>query len=128
MQTDKVSELLQQLATQLGTTAEYLWLVLVKAQGTWALIYTLEAVMWGLLFVAAFIALKRAVKNHATAEESDKYHDWECQHLVWAIAAPLTMLVALIGVVVCAEGAIVCGLQPEYAALRVLLELFKQSS
>lgn len=63
---EKISELLEKLAAKLGTTAEYLWgilLVQAKISATISLVYVLFVVIFGIALYRYHIKFSMEIKN-----------------------------------------------------------------
>ena len=117
---DKTSQLLEKLAAKLGTTAEYLWSVLIRQapiDATIGLIQFLGAVIFGFILwkIHKRLCLKVNKHNESLYEEFD-------------IAAALPMVIGLITFVIWilasifSIGNIISGyFNPEYWALKEII-------
>lgn len=117
---NKVEVVLRELAAQLGTTAEYLWTVLVKQ----AVVESIYGVVIWLLFLTIFsTCLKYLSKNFTRGFVNSKEPDPFIFTLVifCLVAGGISLLSMLVGVA--CIGDIVTGfINPEYYALTQILE------
>ena len=60
---NQVSDLLGQLAESLGTTAPYLWEVLINQAGIVAITHTLGTLFVFCIFITEFFLVKHTIKN-----------------------------------------------------------------
>ena len=115
---EKTETLIRALAEKLGTTAEHLWMALVKQAPITAAVDLLVLIGWA---AACFWVVKKVAQK--TKEPSDGYAEWrgEGAFFAWAGAAMLCGLTLLIG------GASLSGIvagfvNPEYWALKEVMK------
>jgi uncharacterized membrane protein len=108
---DKTLQALTALATELGTTSEYLFGVLVKQAPISGTINLLVMAAWAY----ACVVLVRITKRKTTKKEGAHYAEWDS--VVWIATGGVVLVVALI--VGCElAGAISAIVNPEYWALK----------
>ena len=117
---DRVTELLEQLATTLGTTVEYLWGVLIKQQYIEAYVMLIWAIVLLICSVIGYIATKKiAVKLD---EEKDPYDVCSERQVAWNIGLPIIVIIILMSIDLFIK-TIQLIYNPEYYALQDILQL-----
>jgi hypothetical protein len=106
---------LDALATKMGTTVDHLWPVLLRQQR----IEGIYDVVVGLLLVVVCVAIWRATGKYIREHEYDS-------DIAWPVRVVGIGIFGLFALVLFGE-AITCLLNPEYAALKALAEMFKAS-
>lgn len=113
---DKTLEALTIIAAKLGTTAEYLWAVLLKQAPLSGALTLLILSAW----IAVCVALVRFVHKKTTGFEP-KWRDEMAQFLAWFGAGLVCLITALIGSLAIVD-AVIAIANPEYWALRQILK------
>lgn len=115
--------LLEKLAAKLGTTAEYLWSVLIKQaaiSATTTLVYLMFIILFGVLLYKAHRRLSKPSTNNSRREYSI-YEDLEWPISVMVVAALLWAIFA-IAVFFSIPDIINGYFNPEYWALKEILD------
>lgn len=73
---NQIADVLKELATRLGTTAEHLYGVLVKQAGVEVAIVAVGFLLWGLVTFGAWKLLSYARKNWEEIEDRDNEPFW----------------------------------------------------
>lgn len=113
---DKTLQAVTALANKLGTTAEYLWGVLVKQAPLSGALDLAVLAAW----VAACVWLVRFVRKN-TAGDDPKWDDEVGRTFAWGGVVIVCSLTALIGGL-SISGAVTAIVNPEYWALRQILK------
>jgi hypothetical protein len=112
------------LAEKLGTTAQYLWSVLVK-QGT---IEGISDIFVGVIFLIGLIIgiklLKFCIKE-GPKHRSEKCNDWQGPYIFGSFVGTVMIIAGTIGFTTWIYYGLQALLNPEYYALQKLIELFK---
>ena len=108
---DKSIQALTALATKLGTTAEYLWGVLIRQAPISAVLDLAVVAMLSVGLIQLVRVLSRKTK--------ESYEDWH--DIAWSVVAVLGLVAIFIAMVVIPL-AITALLNPEYWALRQILK------
>lgn len=121
---DKTLQALTALANKLGTTAEYLWSVLLKQAPITGVVDLLVMAAWVAAAAMWFKLVQRKTKK-PPATEQDRYPsaDWTDEvgiGLAWASVVVVTILVALI-IGTNLSTTIAALFNPEYWALKQIL-------
>lgn len=121
-------QLLRDLATQLGTTTEYLWRIMVQGQRMRALGYGLDFLLlagavglgvWAFRWSLANFRARRLVVEA-------KYAGYDLVGAIWAVwASAILTMVVLMFASNQLYWAVACWVAPEYSALRQLIELIQ---
>ena len=115
---EQTTKLIEELAQKLGTTAEYLWAVLIKQA-------PISAMTDLLFFILASFSGILLYKLHKWMSEKDIYEDYE--DIAIAPMIVLTILWGIIWIVFFFSlGNVITGfLNPEYWALKEVLDVAK---
>lgn len=113
---EKTLQALTALADKLGTTAEYLWGVLLKQAPITGALSLLMMAAW----VAVCVLLVRYVKRK-TAGEEPEWDDEVTRAFAWAGTVCLCAIAALV-ITIAFSDAITALVNPEYWALRQILK------
>jgi len=116
----EIMPLLQQLADQLGTTATHLWEILLRQAPISATIYLIQ---YGLVIVGCLAWLKVTKIMHGKIQKN-----WDEFHYVWIGIVWLLLIVFLIAGFICLKDGLIGFINPEYWALREILDVIKPSS
>ena len=118
---EQVAKLLEQLATKLGTTVEYLWGVLMKQAHVNAII-NLSFV--GLMLIITITWLAFIPKIIKLDSDDGDYDSPSTRTLTWIFFA-ITNVISIIVIIACLTTAITELLNPEYWALQEILGQLK---
>ena len=126
---DQTLQLLTALAAKIGTTTEYIWMVLVKQGPISGLIDLLIYTMWLLCIYVPFKFIKgKTTKKEIESKYGEKVFEAECGFLdgmvmwgLWGVCA-LT-IICIIGF--CFSSSVSAILNPEYYALKEITSLIK---
>ena len=116
---EKILEALTALANKLGTTAEYLWEVLVKQAVVAGVVSIALAVLFLVSVVLSFILVKKALR--VTTEKLGA----EDKVLIWALYTLLSCGPAGLAIG-CIGKAVTCFVNPEYWALTKIISTLGQ--
>lgn len=115
------ADFLEKLAAKLGTTAEYLWSVLIRQaaiSATTTLIYLISIILFGVLLYRVHRRLSKPSTNSENGYSI--YEDWEWPISVMVVAALLWVIFSI--VVFFSISNIINGyFNPEYWALKEIL-------
>ena len=112
---EDLTKFLEKLATELGTTAEYLWTVLIKQSQVDAIVnFTFVGIM-ALIMIVGLVLIARIIKL-----DSDDGYDLSTRDVAW-IFYGIVMAAAFITFVACLVPAIGQVANPEYWALEQVL-------
>lgn len=121
---EKLAELLAQLAAKLGTTVEHLWAVLVHQAKVEALVsigWDIAAVVYVALLIKKLPGWFQAVADYDDEGEGGKAF---CM-LFGAVAGVVVGVVAFIGIIATVGTTVTQLANPEYWALKEILEVLK---
>lgn len=116
---ENLTTLLQELATKLGTTTEYLWGVLIK-QAAIAAYTNLSVIIFTILFGISILLTNRYYKK--TAKYVNKDNNWTVETIVFMV---VIFAILLIASAVCIPPMINGFFNPEYWALQEVLSVIK---
>jgi len=120
---EQTTRLIEQLAQKLGTTAEYLWSVLV-AQAKVEAIIGIALVSSTILLTVLLIYLHNKFSKESN-EEMSIYYDKEEIVIIPMVIGAITVFILIIASL-CSIGTIITGLtNPEYWALKEVLNSIK---
>jgi hypothetical protein len=114
----EIAPLLEKLAKQLGTTVEYLWGVLVRQAMISACIDILQYIMLG---VATYFFVILTKKFYKISEDANWDEFWIVLPALIGIALLIIWVVAFFAI----QNTITGFINPEYWALRKVLEIIK---
>jgi len=114
----ELTQLLRELAAQLGTTTEYLWAVLIKQ----ALLEGLKSFVFVAVTVGVLLSIKPAW-GRLKWDDYGELEDKQNSSLTWAIVASVAGLFMSIGLIFAIQTAIDALMNPEYWALKEILYL-----
>jgi hypothetical protein len=117
---EQVAKLLEQLATKLGTTVEYLWSVLIKQAFIEGVINTIVASLCLLTIIGIAIWVKYCLGKDGEDREIRYYYMFDDGSLA-VITQIVFTIVATIVLFICIGSAITCFYNPEYWALNEIL-------
>ena len=120
---DKTLEALTALATKLGTTAEYLWGVLLKQAPITGVIDLALMTAWVLMTVMWFrFVLRKTTAPEPSADNQSRHADWcqEAAFFSWVSAVVFVLVTALMVTSSFATTAAALA-NPEYWALKQIL-------
>lgn len=112
---EEVTKLLEQLAIQLGTTVEYLWIVLIKQAHVNAIVNLTFAGISGLIILIGLVLIPKISKL-----DSNSKYDMSDRNIAW-IFYGFAMGISLIILGACSVAAITQLFNPEYWALQKIL-------
>ena len=112
----EATELLKGLAETMGTTTEYLWLVLLKQAPIQGALNIIEYLIGGLLLFGSY---KIACLAHKLVQEDN----WDESAYVWLIIPGVISIYLLIAMVIQFDHLVTPFLNPEYWALNKILSL-----
>jgi hypothetical protein len=121
---EKTLQALTALANKLGTTAEYLWGVLLKQAPLTGAINMLLTAAWviGAVMWCRFV-VRKTTKPKATEEDRYPHADWDSEPAFFAwVAAVLVALIAGLTVSSSLATTVAALVNPEYWALRQILK------
>lgn len=123
---DKTSKLIEQLAVKLGTTAEYLWTILLKQAKISAIndiIFLSVSLLFGFILfrIHRYLLKERKVGGY----EESYYHKYEeaaiLPMVIFTVAFTITFIISLSSISNIINGL----LNPEYWALKEILDTIK---
>lgn len=127
MENQNVTQLIEKLASKLGTTTEYLWSVLVKQAYVSSMIGIVVSIV---LVVISYLITKGILKAYKKEQEKSNHDSWYS-----SMDNPLFMLGCVFGglfilaagfIILVNIGNIITGLtNPEYWALNKVLSVFE---
>ena len=117
--TQEIMKRIDVLAVKLGVTGQYLWGVLVKQAEVEAIEDILSALLFGVLAGIGLYIIKKMIKIW----QSDEYD--EVGIMLGSIACFIAVVVGLIGFVCCMISSITPIMNPEFFALRQILNSVK---
>lgn len=112
-----VMQKLEAMATGLGTTAKYLWTIIIKQAYITGIIDILCVVGAGILLFGYIAFIKHATKN--------KWYDGnevEATVVATVLLTIITLVFTIISTTICIPEAITCFLNPEYWAFTKVLK------
>lgn len=117
---EKYAQLLETLATKLGTTAEHLWGVLVRQ----APISGMTNLVLCIIFALGLWKLIIFVKHKTNHRNADWYYD---RHPAWFGVSVVTAMIS-IGLLISIPTIVTAFANPEYWALKQLLSMVRGGS
>lgn len=114
---ERLTELLEKLANELGTTTKYLWSVLIKQ----ARIEIIEWAVMAIIFVAFFIPLNKYIRWIFKNWETICDNDHEPAHLIISGLLGICLLIYGIAILCNIPNVIDAIFNPEYWALKQVL-------
>ena len=121
---EQTEKLIEQLAQKLGTTADYLWSVLLRQAHISAIT---DLIYLALLIIVGVVIFKAHKKFFSKEKGSFNYYDYNSGELLIAIMGLVSLVWAMVFVVcLFSIGDIINGFfSPEYWALEKVLSLIK---
>lgn len=123
-QVNQVNEIINNLASKLGMAVNKLFSVLVKQ----AYIEGVKDIVWAILCLAIITVITVILyKSFYSKDENGKYrrYDWdELNILGWFLSAIMVVICTFI-MIYFVSNAITCLLNPEYAAIQMILDKIK---
>lgn len=117
---DKTSELLQQLATKLGTTIEHLWAVLIRQ----AYISAITDLIQDAIIISVVIVAYRLTVKWLSSKGDTSWDDWlddRIPTLIVAVAGWGILGIFLVALFLCFPETLTKFINPEYWALQQVL-------
>jgi len=119
----KIVEIIDKLAEKLGVASEAIWSVLVKQ----AFVEGITSIFWAIImYLSAFvfyIFVRNLFKEYSEAQKNNPNEDYEGYVIAVIISGAMEIICLLVGLIQTVD-AIHCLINPEYWALREILNQF----
>lgn len=119
----KIVEIIDKLAEKLGVASEFIWSVLVKQAFVEAVISIFWAIIMYLSAFVFYIFVRNLFKEYSEAQKNKPNEDYEGYVIAVIMSGAAGLICLLIGLFQTAD-AIHCLINPEYWALRKILNQF----